>query len=93
MQSHSKDSIAKRVQVIEQLQKEVTSKEEAQYLEKEKEKILETNAEIVKLQKNFNDLISKKDFKGAIEIIKQILKKNPGNAKAKMALQQLKSAV
>ncbi|MBK7667019.1 MAG: tetratricopeptide repeat protein [Sphingobacteriaceae bacterium] len=35
----------------------------------------------------------KKDYKGAIEIVNQILKKNPGNAKAKMALQQLKSVV
>jgi len=35
----------------------------------------------------------KKDYKGAIEIINQILKKNPGNAKAKTALQQLKSFV
>ncbi len=35
----------------------------------------------------------KKDYKGAVEVLNQILKKNPGNTKAKMALQQLKSMV
>jgi tetratricopeptide (TPR) repeat protein len=35
----------------------------------------------------------KKDFKGAVEVLEQILKKNPGNVQAKKALQQLKSLV
>lgn len=33
----------------------------------------------------------KKDYKGAIEIVNQILKKNPNNEKAKMAFQQLRN--
>jgi len=35
----------------------------------------------------------KKDFKGAIEVVNRILKKNPGSAKAKTILQQLKNFV
>lgn len=34
-----------------------------------------------------------KDYKGAIKVLEQILKKNPGNPNAKMALQQLKSVI
>jgi tetratricopeptide (TPR) repeat protein len=35
----------------------------------------------------------KKDYKGAIKVIEQILKKNPNNLKARSALQQLKAVV
>ncbi len=35
----------------------------------------------------------KKDYTGAMEIIKRILKKNPANVKAKAALQQLKTVI
>ena len=72
LQSHAKDSTETRVKLIEQLQKDVSSKEEDQFLEKEKQKILLMSGESSKLQKSYNELIAKKDFKGAFSIARKI---------------------
>lgn len=73
--THSKDSVAKQIVVIEQLQKDVSSKEELQFLENEKEKIIEMNRESAKLHKDYVDLISKKDNKNAFLVCRKIFDK------------------
>lgn len=72
LQSHAKDSAETRVKLIEQLQKDVSSKEEDQFLEKEKQKILLMSGESSKLQKSYSELIAKKDFKGAFALARKI---------------------
>jgi outer membrane protein assembly factor BamB len=73
LKAHNSESVANRVKIIDQLQKEVSSKEEAQFLEKEKEKILSSNSESIKMLKNFNDLMKKKDFSNAFAVGKKII--------------------
>jgi outer membrane protein assembly factor BamB len=71
--SHAKDTAAVRVEVIEKLQKDVSSVEEFQFLDKEKEKILEANGESRKLLLNFQELVVKKEYKNAFLIGKKLI--------------------
>lgn len=65
LKNHASESFANRIKIIEQLQKEVSSKEEAQFLEKEKEKIVASNTESSNVLNQFNNLMKKKEFENA----------------------------